>query len=83
MAPFTWQAGSNGFCEATIHGLKVAIAGQLFDAEAKSWVPIGLFNLKPAGCTLNLSVTEADIGGLEWGIRKTRGRIIINGAALK
>lgn len=83
MAPFSWVAGSNDCCEATIHGLNVAIAGQLWHAETNRWMPIGLFNLKPGSCTLNLTVTGADISGLKWGIRKTRGRIVVNGAALE
>jgi hypothetical protein len=82
MAPFSWVAGNNGSRGVAIQGLKVAIDGQLYNAETNRWGPIGLFNLKPASCTLNLTVTGADIGGLKWGIRKTRGQIIVNGTTL-
>jgi hypothetical protein len=83
MAPIAWVSGRNGCCEATIRGLKVAIAGQLYDPAMNRWAPIGLFDLRPASCTLNLTVIGADIGGLGWGTRKTRGRIIVNGETLE
>lgn len=83
MAPFSWVAGSNGCREVTIRGLTVAVAGQLYDAQAKHWMPIGLFQVKPTSCSLCLTATEANVCGLKWGTWKTRGRITINGTTLE
>jgi len=82
MAPFTWVAGSNGVRVVAIKGLKVDLAGKLYDETARRWVPAGLFELNPAQCTLNLTATGAEIGHLEPGIRRTRGTITINGRTL-
>jgi len=82
MAPFTWEEGSGGVREVTIKGLKIDLAGKLYDESASRWTPAGLFELKPAQCTLNCTVTEAEIGLLEPGIRRTLGTIIINGRVL-
>jgi hypothetical protein len=82
MAPFTWEAGSEGLREVSIKGLKVELSGKLYDEAAQSWLPIGLFELKPSQCTVNLSATDADIGLLQPGVRKTRGTITINGREL-
>ena len=82
MAPFTWEGGSGGVREVAIKGLKIDLAGKLYDEAASRWVPAGLFELKPAQCTVNLSATDADIGLLEPGVRKTRGTITINGREL-
>lgn len=83
MAPFTWEAGNRGFREVTIRGLKVETGGELYDEGNKRWLPIGLFELKPASCELNLLATEADIGTLGGGIRRTAGVISINGSELR
>jgi hypothetical protein len=83
MAPFTWEGGSGGTRDVTINGLKVEITGRLYDEESESWLPIGLFELKPKSCTLNLTIVGADTGGLGHGIRRTRGVITINGAELR
>ena len=81
MAPFTWVAGSNGCCEAAIRGLKVQVSGSLYDAETKQWIPLALLSVRPPSCTLNLTVTEADVGGLTWCAQNSRGRIVVNGEA--
>jgi len=83
MAPFTWEGGRGGVREVTIKGLTVDLAGKLYDEAANRWVPVGLFELKPAQCTLNLTVTGAEIGTLPPGIRHARGTITINGRALQ
>jgi len=82
MAPFTWEAGSEGMRDVSIKGLKIEISGKLYDEATMSWLLMGLFELKPAKCTLNISATGADIGLLETGVRKTRGTITINGREL-
>lgn len=82
MAPFTWEAGSDGVREVTIKGLKIELAGKLYDEAANRWVPAGLFELKPAQCTISFTVTGAETGRLEPGIRQTPGTITINGKAL-
>ena len=79
MAPFTWEGGREGLREVTIKGLKVDVAGKLYDESTRAWVPLGLFELKPTDCTLNLTATGADIGPLAPGLRRTRGTITING----
>ena len=78
MAPLTWVAGSNGCCEAVIRGLRVAVSGTLYDAETTQWIPMALVCVRPADCTLALTVTDADLGGLAWRTRDSRGRIIVN-----
>jgi len=65
-----------------VRGLTVRIAGKLYDEARREWRPVGLFELKPQGCTLNLTITDADTDGLDWGIRQTRGVITVNGTAL-
>lgn len=78
MAPFTWEAGKHGVREVTIKGLKIRLAGKLYHETAQNWLPVGLFELKPAQCTVNLTATDVDIGLLQPGIRQTRGSITIN-----
>ncbi len=41
-----------------------------------------LFKLKPNDCTLNMTILGADVSGLPYGLRNTKGRISINGTAL-
>ncbi len=79
MAPFTWEGGTAGAREVEIVGLSVSIEGRLFDESAGDWVPIGLFELKPKGCKLNLTAVASDTGGLPLGIRRTQGVIRLNG----
>lgn len=76
MAPFTWEAGTTGQRDVTITGLRIDLAGSMYIEESMQWVPIGLFELKPRDCILNLTATEAATG-LPPGIRNTRGRIRI------
>lgn len=82
MAPFTWEGGTAGTRDVTIEGLKVTIGGKLYDERAKAWRPMGLFELKPPGCTLNLTAVGAEVNGLDMGIRNTMGKIIVNGLDL-
>jgi hypothetical protein len=79
MAPFTWEGGSSGTRDVTIRGLNLEITGKLYDEETKNWMPIGLFELKPKSCTLNLTITNANIRAAGNGIRHTRGVISLNG----
>lgn len=83
MAPFTWEGGTDGVREVIIKGLKIELAGKLYDEAANDWVHVGLFELKPVQCTLNMTVTGAEIGALQPGIRQTRGTISINGRSLQ
>jgi hypothetical protein len=82
MAPFTWVAGSNGYCEATLRGLRVVVTGDLYDSEAKQWIPMALLSVRPPSCMVKLTVTDADVGGLAWGARNSRGRLVVNQATL-
>jgi hypothetical protein len=82
MAPFTWQGGTTGTREVTITGLKVYLAGKLYDEKIKGWRPIGLFKLRPKGCTLNFTVVDGDVGGLPLGTRETQGVIKMDGVTL-
>jgi len=82
MDTFAWAGGSNGVRVVAIKGLKVDLAGKLYDESAHRWVPAGLFELNPAQFTLNLTATGAEIGHLEPGIRRTRGTVRINGRTL-
>ncbi|MEY2598578.1 MAG: hypothetical protein RLZZ142_837 [Verrucomicrobiota bacterium] len=81
MAPFTWEGGSTGSREVTVRGLRVDLAGKLYDESAQRWVPMGLFELKPKGCTLDMTIQNAEVNGLGLGIRHTRGTLKVNGTA--
>jgi hypothetical protein len=82
MAPFTWEGGTTGIREVTVTGLKVDLPGQLYDESAKSWRPMGLCELKPKGCRLNLTIVDAEAKGLGPSIRNTPGTITMNGTTL-
>jgi hypothetical protein len=82
MAPFTWESGNKGIRDVSIKGLKIELSGKLYDEASQSWVPMGLFELKPSQCTVNLSATDVDIGLLQTGVRRTRGIITIEGQEL-
>lgn len=82
MAPFTWEDGSTGSRNVTVTGLKVIVPGKLYDESTKSWQPMGLFELKPKKCTLNITIADAETNGLSLGIRNTQGTITLNGAKL-
>jgi hypothetical protein len=82
MAPFTWEGGATGSREVTVTGLKVILPGKLYDESTKSWVSMGLFELKPKGCTLNITIVDAEAQGLGLGIRNTLGTITMNGTTL-
>ncbi|MFM1942941.1 MAG: hypothetical protein RI897_1923 [Verrucomicrobiota bacterium] len=83
MAPFTWEDGTKGVRDVSIKGLKIVLTGKLYDEAAQRWLAIGLFELKPASCTLNFTATDADIGLLRTGVRETRGSITVNGRELQ
>lgn len=82
MAPFTWEGGTNGYREVTVTGLTVILPGKLYDESAKSWQSMGLFELKPKRCTLNITIVDAEAKGLGLGIRNTLGTITMNGTTL-
>jgi hypothetical protein len=82
MAPFTWDAGSGGTRTVFINGLAVTLPGKTYHEAQARWDPAGLFELKPKDCTLNMTVLAAQLGGLPYGLRSTKGRISINGAVL-
>ena len=79
MAPLTWERGHDESRDVTIRGLRVESSGVLYDEETKTWQPLGLFEFKPDSCTMNLTITGAEIGGLGHGIRRTPGVITLNG----
>jgi hypothetical protein len=83
MAPFTWEDGSSGTRDVTVQGLKVETSGMLWDEEHRRWVPIGLLELKPSACTLNLTISKADIATLVDGIFHTKGIIKVDGRNLQ
>ena len=82
MAPFTWEGGTTGSREVTVTGLKVILPGKLHDESAKIWRSMGLFELKPKRCTLNITILDAEAKGLGLGIRNTLGTITMNGTTL-
>jgi hypothetical protein len=82
MAPFTWEGGTTGSREVTVTGLKVILTGKLYDESAKTWRSMGLFELKPKSCTLNITIGDAEAEGLGLGIRNTMGTITMNGTTL-
>jgi hypothetical protein len=82
MAPFTWEGGTSGSRDVTVTGLKVILAGKLYDESTKSGRSMGLFELKPKGCTLNITIVDAEAKGLGLGIRNTLGTITMNGKTL-
>lgn len=82
MAPFTWEGGTIGSREVKVTGLKVILPGKLYDESTKSWRSMGLFELKPKGCTLNITIVDADAEALGIGIRNALGTITINGKRL-
>jgi hypothetical protein len=82
MAPFTWEGGATGSREVTVTGLKVILPGKLYDENAKSWRSMGLFELKPKKCTLNMTIVDAEAKGLGIGIQNTLGTITMNGTKL-
>jgi len=81
MAPFTWEAGARGKRDVTVVGLRVDMSGQLFDESSGVWIPIGLLELKPSNCIVNLNISKAEMGGLNRGIKFTRGNVSVNGQA--
>lgn len=83
MAPFTWEAGNGGICDVTVRGLVIESEGKVFDEENKAWLPMGLFELKPRSCTLNMKIAKLDAGPLGSGIRHTAGIISVDGKPLK
>jgi hypothetical protein len=82
MAPLTWVAGSNGCSEVAVRGLKVTTGGDLYDPQTRRWIPLALLSVRPPSCTLRLTATDADVGGLAWRAQNSRGRIILNGETL-
>jgi hypothetical protein len=83
MAPFTWEDGISGTREVTVRGLKIETQGTLWDESSKSWIPIGLCELKPAACTMNMAITGANIGNLGAGVLNTRGTIVVGDRKLR
>jgi hypothetical protein len=83
LAPFSWQGGKSGVRNVTIKGLKIRLAGEIYDSEQGRWEPIGLFWLEPAGCTLNLTIDGLDSDLDRYGRRATLGTIAIDGETLR
>ncbi len=83
MAPFTWENGTDGSRNVSVNGLKVIHSGQLYDEATKKWIPMGLFELKPKGCKLDLTITHPELSGLGEGIRHTQGTITMDGKTFR
>lgn len=83
MAPFTWTGGSNGTRDVTVRGLKVETSGTLWNEQNRTWIPIGLLELKPSVCTMNLTITDANLGALGLGNFRTKGVIMVDGRKLQ
>jgi hypothetical protein len=79
MAPITWEAGSTGVRDISIRGLTVNGRGKLYDEESRSWLPFGLFELKPKSCTANITITQLGLEPMNLGVRRTAGIITIDG----
>jgi hypothetical protein len=79
MAPFTWEGGKDGIRDVFVEHLKVKIDGKLY-FEGK-WQPIGLFALKPRGCTLNLTIVDGEIAVPGRSVIRTQGKVTVNGQA--
>jgi hypothetical protein len=47
--------------------------------KQREWQPIGLLELKPRGCTLNLTVVDGDIAVPGRSVRRTQGKVTVNG----
>ncbi len=78
MAPMTWERGKDAIRNLSIDGIEVITKGQVYDEETMAWLPIGLFELKPANCQFNLTAVNARLHGLPLGRRKTTGTIRIS-----
>lgn len=83
MAPFTWEDGSSGTRDVTVRGLKVETSGTLWDERRRNWVPVGLLELKPSSCTMNFSITRAELGDVGDGVFHTKGVVVIDGRTLQ
>ena len=77
MAPFTWEAGGKGVRILEVDGLKVRLAGKIYNESTQAWDEAGLFELKPSQCTFTMGVTKADLAGLGQGLRQTKGSVRI------
>lgn len=78
MAPFSWEAGVKARTDIVVDGLDVKMDGKIFVKETNDWRPIGLFQLNPKECELNMTITSGRIEPLDFGIRKTKGEIKLN-----
>ena len=68
---------------STVRGMKIEIKGQYYEEETKGWLPVGLFELNPKSCNLNLTASNADIDRIGPGVRRTRGVITVDGTKLQ
>lgn len=75
MAPLTWERGQGGVRNLKIDGLDVRTQGKVYDEAASVWKPIGLFELKPTNCELNLDARNVTLHGLPQGMRQTKGSV--------
>lgn len=79
MSPFTWEGGSEGTRDVTVSGLTVTSTGKIYDEKTQSWLPMGLFELKPQSCTVNMSITKLEGIRPSAGIRHTKGVVTLDG----
>jgi hypothetical protein len=83
MAPMTWERGTGAIRNVSIDGLEIVTKGQVYDEETMTWLPIGLFELKPTDCEFNLTATNANLHGLPSGHRNTKGNVQVTEPIIK
>ena len=81
MAPLTWERGKDTSRQLLIDGLEVITRGEVYDEDTMTWIPLGLFELKPADCEFNLTAVNVNLHGLPLGVRKTRGSVKLSESA--
>lgn len=79
MAPITWEAGEAGRREFEIKGLRVAATGKMYDEVHSRWIPLGLFEIKPSQCILNLRATGVEIDIPSLGLHQSKGSLQLEG----
>lgn len=83
MAPFTWEGGNKCKRDIRIDGLSVDIKGKVYHEQNDVWLPIGLFELKPENCTLNMQIKNAKVGGVVYGLLRTQGVVNMDGIVIR
>lgn len=74
-APLTWVSGQSGIRNVQVNELTIELTGEIYDPTSDQWKPLGLTAINAPGCTLNLTVTDANIGTLPPGFSNAKGVI--------